>query len=329
MSSIDGPVSSFNATSINDFGVALFGQILDGTGGGDDGAFLSPVCVVLALALLLNGALPGSLAFWQLVGITSGENIDPLNPSAPAGMVLSDTNALLQSLVTQMRISAVNEVQLSILNSIWLKQPYEFSPPYNKSIQRYFGAYAQTLTDAQQINEYAKSVLNVNVSAGMAPKNVSAVNSGLMLNAVFFKSAWANKFPVANTDRVSFDPRTGGAAVPCNMMNRIFGQNAAEYSSDLASHQAIRIPFLGRAFYATAILPTGNNSVAATSQLLRAGGLSWSRPKGGVNVAMPRFSATYEVTLQRLRASKPWCAGSAAGYSLPTLTPSTTRSGSR
>ena len=64
-----------------------------------------------------------------------------------------------------------------------------------------------------------------------------------MAGVLFEQSAWANRFAAANTAQDSFDLPTGGQAVPCNMMNSVFGQYAAEYSSDPATHQAIRIPF--------------------------------------------------------------------------------------
>ena len=64
-------VLDYNATFINDFGVALL-NVLAGSAkpdAGSGGTFVSPVSVMLALALLLNGAAPGSSTFWcALVG---------------------------------------------------------------------------------------------------------------------------------------------------------------------------------------------------------------------------------------------------------------------
>ena len=59
-----GAVLNYNATFINDFGVALFNQLFAGASPAAAGTFISPVSVMLALALLLNGAAPGSLTFW-------------------------------------------------------------------------------------------------------------------------------------------------------------------------------------------------------------------------------------------------------------------------
>ena len=61
-----GAVLDYNATFINDFGVALLNFLAgsDKAGAGNGGTFVSPVSVMLALALLLNGASPGSSTFW-------------------------------------------------------------------------------------------------------------------------------------------------------------------------------------------------------------------------------------------------------------------------
>ena len=39
-----------------------------------------------------------------------------------------------------------------MLNSIWLRQPYEFSPVYTHEVSSYLNATARTLTTAQQVN---------------------------------------------------------------------------------------------------------------------------------------------------------------------------------
>jgi hypothetical protein len=59
-------VLDYNATFINDFGVALLNFLAgsDKADAGSSGTFVSPVSVMLALALLLNGAAPGSSTFW-------------------------------------------------------------------------------------------------------------------------------------------------------------------------------------------------------------------------------------------------------------------------
>ena len=56
----------YNATFINDCGIALLNSLAStaGAGGSSSGTFVSPVSVMLALALLLNGAAPGSATFW-------------------------------------------------------------------------------------------------------------------------------------------------------------------------------------------------------------------------------------------------------------------------
>ena len=58
-------VLNYNATFINEFGIALLNDLASaaGTDASSRGTFVSPVSVMLALALLLNGAVPGSATF--------------------------------------------------------------------------------------------------------------------------------------------------------------------------------------------------------------------------------------------------------------------------
>ena len=60
-------VLAYNATFINDFGVALLNDLASTAGApaSGRGTFVSPVSVMLALARFpLNGAAPGSATFW-------------------------------------------------------------------------------------------------------------------------------------------------------------------------------------------------------------------------------------------------------------------------
>ena len=59
-------VLDYNATFINDFGFALLNYLAGSAkaDAGINGTFVSPVSVMLSLALLLNGAAPGSPTFW-------------------------------------------------------------------------------------------------------------------------------------------------------------------------------------------------------------------------------------------------------------------------
>ena len=43
------------------------------------------------------------------------------------------------------------EVDLKILNSMWLKRPYQFAPPYTRSIEQYINGYAHSAENAQQV----------------------------------------------------------------------------------------------------------------------------------------------------------------------------------
>lgn len=58
----------------------------------------------------------------------------------------------------------------------------------------------------------------------------------------------------------------------------------------------------GRGFNAIVIRPSSKSSVAAAAKMLREGKLTWSRPAGGINVAMPRFNVTTLAGLRRCDA---------------------------
>ena len=58
----------------------------------------------------------------------------------------------------------------------------------------------------------------------------------------------------------------------------------------------------GRGFNVIVIRPSNKSSVAAAAQMLREGKMTWSRPAGGVNVAMPRFNVTTLAGLRRCDA---------------------------
>ena len=256
--------------SNNDFAFRLFQKAR-----GDESSIMSPLSITYALGMMNNGA--------------AGQTQQEINNVLGFGQAGADgINNFCRKLLSEAP-TLDEETKAEIANTIYVNsgKGYELQQGFIDKANEYYDAQpeARNFYDGetwQVINQWANDHTN-----GMIPKvfdseaafNQDAVS--YLLNAIYFKGAWANKFDKEYTRDEAFN---GGEKVP--MMHQ--AENFEYTENDL--YQAVCLPYGNGAYEMTVFLPREGKTISDV--LSKMDGKNWQMKydyTSLVDLKMPRF----------------------------------------
>ena len=230
------------ATSINAFGLDFFRQLLadPALGLATKNAVFSPASIALALGMVRAGAK----------GETASQ-IDAVLHTGGWDELGSGLNALDQALASRNGTWEAGEGQgelaLRIANAAYGQRDFTIEQPYLDAIAAAFGAGLR-LVDFAADPEAARQVINAWVSQQtkkripelLAPGFLEPLTRLVLVNAIYLKAEWANKFFEDETKLASFT-RLDGSRVKVPTMSQ---QQAWPYAKG-TGWQATELPYQG------------------------------------------------------------------------------------
>lgn len=265
---------------------------------GGSNVTLSPYSIHSALILLRLGA-KGDVAR-QL-----DERILPQPLSPDEERVYADLNK---------QISMTNEkVQSTLANSVWLGTGYPFTKSYLDLSTRIFSSEPRAVdfekpeSARATINDWVSSKTNRLIPSLLAPGTVTSQTTCVLVNALYFKSAWLNPFDKVFTKESDFwtSPTT---SVKTPMMWR---SDTMGYFEDDA-WQGVHLPYQAYDFLFVALVPKERRSVSEVANSLSSELLGRAFEESQftkVNLSLPRFKARFSTELM----------GALEGYGLTKL----------
>ena len=144
------------------------------------------------------------------------------------------------------------KVTLNIANAIFVNKHYRLKEQFQKDMQEYYDAQAETLDFSSpetlgHINGWCDDKTN-----GMIPTILDGVDPDMasyLLNAIYFKADWASKFDPKNTKTESFNAEKGSIDLP--MMH----QNVLINYKENDTYTAIMMPYGDDYWNMTVMLP--------------------------------------------------------------------------
>jgi serine protease inhibitor len=246
--------------------------------------FISPLSVAMVLAMTANGA----------VGETRQAMDDALELFDLTPAEVNSANlALLNELA-----SADPKVKLAVANSVWARKGLSFEPAFMNACRQYYRARAAALNFAD-----AKSVATINgwVSQQTNGKIMSIVSRlspediFVLINAVYFKGQWQEKFDPKRTENRDFHGFDKTFNVP--MMAR---SGEFRYLESEGEFQAVELPYGDGRLSMYVFLPADNAGLPGFLDELDSD--KWSgwlavflNARG--EVVLPRFKLEYEKDL--------------------------------
>ena len=263
------------AAADNAFGFRLLNAVQKTIPNGN--VVLSPVSAALNLSMVLNGAA-GQTRQEMLVALSlSGSDLDAINTA----------NAQLIKVIR----TPAKSVALSVADSLWVdSRRATLRPDYIKQTKAGYDAESTELDfsdpgAATRINGWASKE-----TQGKIPKVIDRIDPAdlaLLLNAVYFKGQWTQKFDKAQTQQRAFT-LAGGAVKQVARMAQS-GRFAYFETPDM---QAIRLSFGEGDLVMEVLLPSKSSSLGALEGQLKlehwSGWQAQYAPRAG-KIELPRF----------------------------------------
>jgi serpin B len=266
----------------NRFGFKLFNNIVGQTP--EENIFISPASIAIALSMTSNGAEGDTLA--AMTDVLELNEIPPEN-------VDRAYQKLLQNLQTE-NIG----VKLDIANSLWADQRIKFNPAFIEDSKIFYQAQVTNLDFADSeapniINNWVKEKTNNKITEII--DSISPDNVLFLINAIYFKGNWTDKFNKELTTEKPFYSSPDNSQ-PHPMMSR---RGEYDYYEN-EQFQAIRLPYgEGRVGMYIFLPKEGTNLTEFTNSLTAENWQKWTnllRSQPG-KITLPRFKLEYDTEL--------------------------------
>lgn len=214
----------------------------------------------------------------------------------------SEAEVIRQELATG---AARGGMILEVANSIWAPPAATLAPDYVTWAEKRFGASVQTLPQsdavgrASKVNQWIREKTRGRITDLVGPSVFPhGGNTVLLVNSVYLKSAWSNRFDPRATKPRAFTTASGSQAMLPMMVQR----NGFSYA-DNTTWQCLDMPFGEGDFCMTFLLPKAESDRASSEAGLNPE--SWAKllselGSSEVSVMLPRFGFSTQVNLQGL-----------------------------
>ena len=275
----------------NDFACNLLRAIYEQQQGG--GSFImSPISVSYMLGMLNAGA----------EGETQRQITDVLGLDGSPQKINQHFKKIMD------KASSIDStVTIKIANSININSArgYRLIPKYKENMQKFYDAQidAFPFTDDRNV-DIINNWCNTHTD-GMIPKILDSLDpyaAMYLLNAVFFKASWTDKFDPNNTRNRIFT-KQDGTILEHKMMHVAI--KAAYGSNNLC--KMLRLPYGNGSYSMYVLLPHEGKTVGDIIQSLSAQQLEQQRTQEmtihNVDIMMPRFTTESEIGLEQVLSS--------------------------
>ncbi len=264
------------------FGFKIFNQLI--LEDKDKNIFISPLSILLALAMTYNGA----------VGDTSLAMADALEFT---GFDLEELNTGFKDLMTSIE-NADYEIELAIANSIWMNLGFKAREDFIERNNKYYSSEVREI-------DFADAAAVDTINGWIADKTSNKIEKMLdaipadavmyLINAIYFKGNWTDEFDGGMTAEDDFYLADGSTKkVP--MMNK--WQELPYCAGD--GYLAVRLPYGQEKFSMYIILPDKGESLDSLISSLDADGweeITDSFSEREVELSMPKYKMEYGIKL--------------------------------
>ena len=270
------------ASQGNTFAFNFIDRVNDATPGD---YIISPLSMQFLLGMILDGA--------------RGKTADEI--CAVLGYGAGEINAVNEYCLSMLQQLPVldKKTKLAIANAIVVNQNSPLLDSYKTTVSKYFEAevsnmdFSDNAGTTKKINKWCSDHTN-----GLVPEIIKKVEPDMLaylMNAMYFKSEWKEKFPKANTSNETFTAENGTkTAVPMMKNQEDF------FYQDNDVFRAVRLPYGNGAFAMWVILPANGKTLADVTNGLS--GKVWSdfvscMVSCDVDLWLPRFETKFHIGL--------------------------------
>ncbi|SEO48321.1 serpin family protein [Mucilaginibacter sp. OK283] len=267
----------------NAFTLKLFKAALNING--NDNLFISPLSVSMAIGMTSNGA--------------AGQTLHDIRNTMDFNNFTEDqVNSYYHKMITELP-QLDSKTTLKFANSIWYANNFTPVPAF---LQTNSANYNARIESVDFKNAGTKDIINnwvSNATDGKIAKIIDDSTDGAimyLINAIYFKSSWANKFDAAKTQKGTFYLPSGGT-MQANFMNLTYTPLNISIASDA---RVLELPYNNNKFSMVILTPAGKSvqEYAAGLDSAKWQSLMAGLSKSYVDVSMPKFKFSYDTELK-------------------------------
>ena len=250
---------------------------------------ISPLSMQFLLGLLLDGAADGTAdEISKVLGYGAGET--------------EEVNKYCLEMLSQLP-KLDKKTTVTIANALMVNKQYPLLDSYIKSVQNYYEAEVNNLdfsdseAAARKINKWCADHTNDMIKKIIDAEDVGPDLVTVLLNALYFKGEWTEKFSKEYTEKEDFTT-TSGNTVKVDMMKVLREYRYGE--SD--TFESVTLPYGNEAYSMTVILPKDGKMISDVTAALKTKGFYQSLYGGGttkldVDLWLPKFETKFHVDL--------------------------------
>ena len=273
--------------SSNEFAFNLFRTAQDEK----ESQILSPISITYALGMLNNGA----------AGETR-QQIDKVLGFSDAGA--DGINDFCYKML-QMAPTLDPLTKVMIANTIYMNKGYELKKAFVDKAKTYYDAEPETRDFADGktldvINKWGSDHTEKMIEKVLSKDEFDPTAVSYLLNAIYFKGAWAEKFDKSNTKDETFKGYAKEKKVPMMHQEHEFGYGETD------DCQALCLPYGNKAYRMTILLPKEGKTVYDVAQTLNGDTwqrLQWMGENAIVDVKLPRFESQTNIGLEEVMSA--------------------------
>jgi len=269
----------------NNFAFSLFRQVTS-----DKSEIVSPISITYALGMLNNGA--------------AGETQKEINKVLGFGTAGADSiNAFCRKMLTEApTLDKLTKVMIA--NTIYMNKDYELKSDFINKAKTFYDAEPETrdFHDGKTmdvINQWASDHTEKMIEKVLNEQSFNPDAVSYLLNAIYFKGTWAEKFDKDNTKDETFKGYSADKQVP--MMHQEHEFNYAE-TDDC---QALCLPYGNLAYRMTILLPKEGKTINDVLKNLTVE--TWQNyqimGRAVVDLKLPRFESKSDVNLKPIMSA--------------------------
>lgn len=243
----------------------------------DSNLFVSPLSASMALGMTMNGA--------------AGSTYEEMRSTLGFGtLTLDQINQGYRGLM-DLLLGLDPTVQMAIGNSIWYREGFPVKADFLDRTKSYFDAEVAALDFSSPsapvtINDWVKASTNGKIQE-IVDSPIDPAVVMYLINAIYFKGSWTYRFDKGKTSQAPFYGLKGSSgSVPLMELEGDLPYDETD------QYQAVDLPYGGKAFSMTVLLPKEGHTLQELLASLDPG--SWNQITGSLRksegtVYLPRF----------------------------------------
>ncbi|XP_078044374.1 serine protease inhibitor 3/4 isoform X4 [Augochlora pura] len=268
----------------NDFSSSLFQAVVQENPGN---LIMSPLSAAVVLAMAAYGA----------GGQTEKQLKTALHSPTPDNFAVTGYQELITAL------NSVTENTLSLANKAFVNNKFSLKPTYQALTENYFKSktelvdFAQSSQAANTINSWVSEKTNNRIKDIITSGDVNQDTALVLVNAVYFKGIWQNKFSPEATQPLPFHVN-GNEIKNVPTMYRYGSYKYGELPEINA--RFIEIPYKGDSMSMLIILPNEVNGLAEVEKKMQNINLNYILNQGSVQdvkLYLPKFKIESKIEL--------------------------------